>query len=88
VYSFSLYPEEHQPSSCCNFSRIGNPNFTVMIKPLMFKYKKSDIDPSIQKNSSDDEIVDTLVNIRIYAVRYNILRIIGGMAGFAYQYIV
>jgi hypothetical protein len=54
----------------------------------MFLYKKSDIDPSITPDSEDDEVLSTAINIRIYATRYNILRIIGGMAGFAYQYSV
>ena len=88
VYSFSLYTEEHQPSSCCNFSRIGNSNFVITINPKMFVYKKSDVDPSITPDSEDDEVLSTAINIRIYATRYNILRIIGGMAGFAYQYSV
>lgn len=88
VYSFGLYPEEHQPSCACNFSRIGNPIFTVVLDDNMFKYYASDIDPLILPGSSDDIEYETTVKIRIYAVRYNILRVIGGMGGFGYSYLV
>lgn len=88
VYSFGLHPEEHQPSGTCNFSRIGNPQLFLTIHPDMFKYYKSDIDMSIEPGSENDELLTTTVEIRIYAVRYNVLRIIGGLAGFAYQYMV
>jgi hypothetical protein len=87
LYSFALFPEEHQPSCTCNFSRIANPQLILNINQLAFKYNLSDIDPSISFNSSDDIILDTTININVYSVRYNILRIIGGMGGLAYQYI-
>tara|TARA_B110000285_G_scaffold189060_1_gene215548 strand:+ start:930 stop:2348 length:1419 start_codon:yes stop_codon:yes gene_type:complete len=56
VYSFSLKPEEHQPSGTCNFSRIDNAQLTA---------------------SSGDYYV--------YAVNYNVLRIMSGMGGLAYS---
>ena len=86
LYSFSLFPQEHQPSSCVNFSRISNPNFVMEIDTKMFTYQLSDIDPLIIAGSDDDEILPTAIDVRIYSIRYNVLRIIGGMAGFAYQY--
>lgn len=58
VYSFSLEPEEHQPSGSCNFSRIDSAK-------LLFNKTA------------------TLSNI--YAVNYNILRIMSGMGGLAYS---
>ena len=58
VYSFSLEPEEHQPSGSCNFSRIDSAK-------LMF--------------SSSGSISN------IYAVNYNVLRIISGLGGLAYS---
>lgn len=61
VYSFSLKPEEHQPSGTCNFSRIDNAQLIV-------------------ENSSS---VDNGLNI--YAVNYNVLRIMSGMGGLAYS---
>ena len=30
VYSFSLYPETHQPSGTCNFSRIDNAQLNII----------------------------------------------------------
>lgn len=86
VYSFSLFPEEHQPTSACNFSLIGNPQLLITLNPQSFTYNSSDVDPAVTKNSNLDEVLETTVNINIYALRYDIIRIIGGMAGFAYQY--
>ena len=57
VYSFSLKPEEHQPSGTCNFSRIDN----------------------AQLKTDSNFIGD------IYAVNYNVLRIMSGMGGLAYS---
>ena len=59
VYSFSLRPEDHQPSGTCNFSRIDAARLIT----------GNDL-------SSDDNI---------YAVNYNILRIMSGMGGVAYS---
>jgi hypothetical protein len=61
VYSFSLSPEEHQPSGTCNFSKI-----------------------------EDAKLIMTLTNsrasqARVYAVNYNVLRIMNGMGGLAYS---
>ena len=57
VYSFSLKPEEHQPSGTCNFSRIDNAQLIA--------------------STSDD--------YNVYAVNYNVLRIMSGMGGLAYS---
>ena len=59
VYSFSLRPEDHQPSGTCNFSRIDTARLITGANL-----------------SSDDNI---------YAVNYNILRIMSGMGGVAYS---
>jgi hypothetical protein len=70
VYSFAIQPEEHQPSGTCNFSRIDTAT-------LVF-----------------DSITTTLgsypsktypFNFRMYAVNYNIFRIMSGMGGLAYS---
>ena len=58
VYSFSLEPEEHQPSGTCNFSRIDSAKIII---------------------SSSSKISN------IYAVNYNVLRIMSGMGGLAYS---
>ena len=57
VYSFSLKPEEHQPSGTCNFSRIDNASL----------------------------IQSTKGKLNVYAVNYNVLRIMSGMGGLAYS---
>lgn len=88
VYSFSLYPEEHQPSSTCNFSLISTTSLLLTVEENMFKYLVSDVDPSITVGSEFDEELNTSVNITIYSVRYNIIRFIGGMGAFAYSYSV
>ena len=88
VYSFALFPEEHQPSCSCNFSRIGSTTFKMSLNPLIFKYYSSDINPSIIPMSEQDAQLSTTVDVRAYSKRYNVLRIIGGMAGFGYKYTV
>jgi hypothetical protein len=85
VFSFSLSPEEHQPTGSCNFTRITNPLLNFRINDDMFKYRLSDIDPSVSLLSEKDVVLETDVNIRIYSKRYNILRIMHGFAAKAYH---
>ncbi len=63
VYSFALFPEQHQPSGTCNFSRIDNATLQLQLTPKAALGSK----------------------IRVYAVNYNVLRIISGMGGLAYS---
>jgi hypothetical protein len=86
VYSFSLFPEEHQPSSTCNFTLISSSTMILNIEPNMFFYMSSDIDPSIQYNSDNDKLNTTSLTLTLYSQRYNVLRFIGGNGGFAYSY--
>jgi len=73
VYSFSIKPEEHQPSGTLNMSRIDTAilNLTIFDKttttPVAAKYEKS--------NST----------LFVYATNYNVLRILSGMGGLAYS---
>lgn len=71
VYSFALKPEEHQPSGTCNFSRIDN-------STLVF-------DSVTSVGSGSFPSKETPFSIRMYAVSYNILRIMSGMGGLAYS---
>ena len=73
MYSFSLNPEEHQPSGTCNMSRIDNAtlNLTFGGAPDSTDFKTD----YIASNS----------NISIYATNYNVLRIMSGMGGLAYS---
>lgn len=67
VYSFSLNPEDHQPSGTCNMSRIDNAT-------LQTTFGNPD-DPSNFRN--DYLTADTIINI--YAVNYNVLRVMSGI---------
>jgi hypothetical protein len=87
MFSFGLFPEEHQPSSTCNFSSISNSTMTFGIDPEMFDYSLSDINPNIKYNSSDDAKLTTKLKLTIYSRRYNVIRFIGGMGALAYSYI-
>jgi len=69
VYSFALKPEEHQPSGTCNFSRIDNAQLVVNGYPS-------------QGKSGSGCCCD---NYDVYAVNYNVLRIMSGMGGLAYS---
>jgi hypothetical protein len=68
-YSFALKPEEHQPSGTCNFSRIDTATLVL----------------SISGGVTVDPDADSTFNIRVYAINYNILRIMSGMGGLAYS---
>jgi hypothetical protein len=75
VYSFAIQPEEHQPSGTCNFSRIDSAT-------LVFN--------SVTNAPSGDDTgrfptKSFPYNFRMYAVNYNILRIMSGMGGLAYS---
>ena len=63
VYSFALKPEEHQPSGTLNMSRIDTAT-------LMLNTKKQDL----LKNAGTDNT--TFNGVNIYAVNYNVLRIL------------
>jgi hypothetical protein len=73
VYSFALKPEEHQPSGTCNFSRIDNAVLKLNGKSVM--------------STSAGEGSVTMANaaLKVYAVNYNVLRIMSGMGGLAYS---
>ena len=71
LYSFALRPEEHQPSGTCNFSRID----TATI--VMNMAGNDAVGPSA------DDIGDW--NVRVYAINYNVLRVMSGMGGLAYS---
>jgi hypothetical protein len=69
-YSFALRPEEHQPSGTCNFSRID----TATIVMNMNGDTAVSLDPDQQN-----------WDVRVYAVNYNVLRVMSGMGGLAYS---
>jgi hypothetical protein len=74
VYSFALKPEEHQPSGTCNFSRIDN-----AILNLSFSTSNT-----VAGNMNTTAVAASTV-VKVYAVNYNVLRIMSGMGGLAYS---
>ena len=73
TYSFALSPEEHQPSGTCNFSRIDN-------AVLQLSYG-----PDSQTGTGLTVANIPSMNLNIYAINYNVLRIMSGMGGLAYS---
>ena len=71
VYSFALQPEEHQPSGPCNFSRIDTTT-------LVFDSITSGAAGTYPSKAYP-------YNFRLYAVNYNIFRVMSGMGGLAYS---
>jgi hypothetical protein len=86
MYSFALRPEEHQPSGTCNFSRID----TATIVMNMAGDGEGDGNPVTDPNSNNEfgkERADWYNNwnVRVYAINYNVLRVMSGMGGLAYS---
>ena len=71
VYSFALQPEEHQPSGTCNFSRIDT---TTLV-----------FDSVTSGGAGTYPSKAFPYNFRLYAVNYNIFRVMSGMGGLAYS---
>ena len=70
VYSFALKPEEHQPSGTCNFSRIDNAQLCIMGSSVGIQTGDTAGPPK---------------GLDVYAINYNVLRIMSGMGGLAYS---
>ena len=69
LYSFSLRPEEIQPSGSLNCSKIDD-----IVLSLTFN-------PNTIGAAADDGLGSS---VRVYATNYNVLRIIGGLGGLAF----
>ena len=81
VYSFALNPEEHQPSGTCNFSRIDNATLSITfgrVSALTGITEGSYLGNYLNSGSSTS-------NFNVWAVNYNVLRVMSGMAGLAYS---
>jgi len=75
VYSFALKPEDHQPSGTLNMSRIDTA--TLMVNTV----SKTQVHTARTGTPGDADYS----GINIYAVNYNVLRILSGMGGLAYS---
>ena len=78
VYSFALNPEEHQPSGTCNFSRIDNATLAVTFGRV------NAITGAAETGFKTAYLGDNS-KFSVYAVNYNVLRVMSGMAGLAYS---
>jgi hypothetical protein len=75
-YSFAIKPEEHQPSGTCNFSRIDTATLIFNVGGDTIINKANGTPPNSDNHNYD---------IRVYALNYNILRVMSGMGGLAYS---
>ena len=74
-YSFSFDPENHQPSGTCNFSRINKVHLrTKLLTP-----------PDSDFIGSTNMKFDYLYNCNIYAINYNVLKIMGGIGALSFS---
>jgi hypothetical protein len=74
VYSFALEPEKHQPSGTCNFSRIDSAVLQLQLTSRATTGSPQGYSSSTAAGSK----------VRVYAVNYNVLRIMSGMGGLGY----
>ena len=77
-YSFAIRPEEHQPSGTCNFSRIDTSTIVFSVD--------GDIPIGLDNTTTiEGTTYYSNYDVRVYAINYNVLRIMSGMAGLAYS---
>jgi hypothetical protein len=74
VYSFGLHPEQHQPSGTANLSRIDTTELKLVFTD---PFRSNKLVPAL------DYARDSAFNV--FAVNYNVLRCMSGMAGLAYS---
>lgn len=88
MYSFSLSPDQHQPSGSCNFSRIDNATLVLQYKSMVANTALSAQSSSIANVGSEHNTTQdcaSLSALRVFAENYNVLRIMSGMGGLAYS---
>jgi hypothetical protein len=84
MYSFSLKPDEHQPSGSCNFSRIDNATLNLTLK----KASATAVGESALNIDNEDVMCSNgtkNTQLKIFAENYNVFRIMSGMGGLAYS---
>jgi hypothetical protein len=83
TYSFCLKPNEHQPSGSCNFSRIDSAKLNITFDTTSVSINKKNSNTPAEYYTGGQVAHDS--TIKIYAVNYNVLRIMSGMGGLAYS---
>jgi hypothetical protein len=96
VYSFALKPEDVQPSGSCNFSKIDNAYLSLNIANLQTVDYVSEYPGCLEITENTDgtqTIVGTTsapvyasrsCTVNVYAVNFNVLRIMSGLGGVAF----
>lgn len=69
TYSLALRPEDAQPTGTLNASRIDSVNWQITMNPLLYQ---PDNIPAINRGPC---------TIRVYAINYNVFRVINGFGG-------
>ena len=69
TYSLALRPEDAQPTGTLNASRIDAVNWQITMNPLLYQ---PDAVPPINRGPC---------TIRIYAINYNVFRVVNGFGG-------
>jgi hypothetical protein len=82
MYSFALKPDEHQPSGTCNFSRIDNATLQLTFKAAA---NGANTIASVGTEEFCTQAASLLTVCKVFAVNYNVLRIMSGMGGLAYS---
>lgn len=88
MYSFSLFPEEEQPSGTANLSRLDRILLTLQFHSNLF-YKCNNHNCNESKCNCDNNISNQYIEpivLRIYTRNINILRFISGYAGLCYTF--
>ncbi len=83
VYSFALHPEDEQPSGTANFSRLNKIELQFTLRRDICEEDLPEVDPIDEINNN--EINPINYNLFVYAMNYNIFRIMGGIAGLAFE---
>jgi hypothetical protein len=83
MYSFCLSPEEHQPSGALNFSRIDNAQLKLTFKQGDTDFSKGHNSSPFGANTADAS--EHTRDVYVYALSYNVLRILSGMGGLAFS---
>ena len=81
TYSFALDPEQYQPSGTFNFSRIDNSNVVIATGEL--DKLTNDWGNGYETNPHVDTS-GTQLSFSLFAVNYNVLRVMSCMGGLAY----
>jgi hypothetical protein len=85
MYSFCLSPEEHQPSGALNFSRIDNAQLKLVFKPGDKDFSLDHKNTSPFGSGTGADAHEHTRDVYVYALSYNVLRILSGMGGLAFS---